>query len=48
MIADFGGAMGLMLGLNVLDVLVFSGSIIKLIAKKLRKGPSFFETRPAL
>ena len=48
LIADFGGAMGLMLGLNVLDVLVFSGSIIKLIAKKLRKGPSFFETRPAL
>ena len=38
LIADFGGAMGLMLGLNILDVLVFSGSIVKLIAKKLRKG----------
>ena len=38
LIADFGGAMGLMLGLNILDVLVFSGSVLKLIAKKIRKG----------
>ena len=30
--------MGLMLGLNILDVLVFSGSVLKLIAKKIRKG----------
>ena len=38
LIADFGGAMGLMLGLNILDVLVFSGSVLKLIVKKIRKG----------
>ena len=30
--------MGLMLGLNILDVLVFSGSVLKLIAKKIRNG----------
>ena len=30
--------MGLMLGLNILDVLVFSGSVLKMIAKKIRKG----------
>ena len=38
LIADFGGAMGLMLGLNILDVMVFSGSVLKMIAKKIRKG----------
>ena len=27
--ADVGGALGLILGLNVLDVLVFSGALIK-------------------
>ena len=32
LLADIGGALGLILGLNVLDVLVFSGALIKRIS----------------
>ena len=35
LLADIGGALGLILGLNLLDVLVFSGSLCKMISRKI-------------
>ena len=34
LLADIGGSLGLILGLNLLDVFVFSGSIMRIISKK--------------
>jgi len=38
LLADIGGALGLILGLNLLDVLVFSGSVMKVFTKKIVGG----------
>ena len=34
LLADIGGSLGLILGLNLLDVFVFSGSLMRIISKK--------------